>query len=719
MIYTVKKYVNFRLPVIIACALAIGTTAGLLFGYYKTDLIWLTAFIPVAAVPIIIATAVFKNFKPLAFIILALIFLYAGALNGILRLDAYGKNNIDVSENKTYSISGTVKEKSAFSSGEYIIVTDVSANGTKLKYDIIVYLGNSYGDFCDNGYKVKFISSLTAFDAFSYGKLNYNAENNIKYRCTVNGGLKSGYRFSLFGEIRSCIRKTLFNNIEYETAAVCYGMLVGETAFIDDNALANFRYGGIAHIFAVSGLHIGIIFGILSFLCKKLRVNKYAGAVLCIFSVFFYAGICGFTVSSVRSAIMCAIAVFSKLIYAKNDGMNSLSAAVIILLLINPFSLFSVGFQLSVCAVGGIFIFSNPITRLLSRIRIPPALLNKTQKTSIKRFLQNINIPKKLASAFTVSLSAQAGTLPVMLASFGYISGAGLLLNVIIVPVLSALFSVIFIFTLLCSAIAPIAPFLLPLATTPLDAVLSFLVGAGFEKSLISGFGAGLFIPLYYLTVLLISDKLNLRLITRIIAVGCSAVLLVSYVLTSAFLPFKGYKIYISAYYGGGDVIIKSSQGTVLIVTDYINSSYISADLNKYYSANLDGIIMLGTSGDILQFYNFETNAKDIYVYSENDYIQPFDKMTVNYETAFTLCGADFEFKDSYTLSVNCGGVNMCVCASDKTTVEKCDLLVSLYEQPSCVCDYKVYFNLSGYKYNVYDNGDLVFTVKDGKVNKR
>ena len=161
MIYTVKKYVNFRLPVIIACALAIGTTAGLLFGYYKTDLIWLTAFIPAAAVPIIIATAVFKNFKPLAFIILALIFLYAGALNGILRLEAYGKNNIDVSENKTYSISGTVKEKSAFSSGEYIIVTDVSANGTKLKYDIIVYLGNSYGDFCDNGNKVKFKSSLT------------------------------------------------------------------------------------------------------------------------------------------------------------------------------------------------------------------------------------------------------------------------------------------------------------------------------------------------------------------------------------------------------------------------------------------------------------------------------------------------------------------------------------------------------------------------------
>lgn len=713
-----KKYVNLRLPVIIACALAIGAASGLAFVYYKIDLIWLTAFIPAAAVPVIIATLVFKNLKPFVFIILALVFLYAGALNCILRLEAYSANKAEISENKTYSISGTVKEKSAFSSGEYIIVTNATANGKKLHSDIIVYLGDVYGDFCDNGYKVEFKSSLTAFDAFAYGKLNYNAENNVKYRCSVNGGLKSEYRFSLFGEMRSAVRKTLFDNLDYETAAVCYGMLTGETSFIDDNALTSFRYGGIAHIFAVSGLHIGIVFGVLGFLCKKLRLNKYAGAVLCVVSVFFYAGVCGFTVSSLRAAIMCTVAVLSKLIYAKNDGLNSLSFAVTILLLINPLSLFSVGFQLSVCAVGGIFIFSNSFKRLLNKIKISESLLDKIKGTKSKRFFGRLKIPAKISSAFTVTLSAQAGTLPVMLASFGYISGAGLILNVIIVPLLSALFSVIFVFTLLCTAIAPAAPYVLPVAATPLDAVLSFLISAGFERALISGFGAGLFIPLYYLAVLFISDKLNFKLITRLIAVGCSAVILTIYVLTATCLPFKGYKIYVSAYYGGGDVIIKSPQGTVLIVTDYINSSYISADLNKYYSANLDGIVMLGTSEDILQFYNFETAAENLYIYGGNEYIQPFDKMTVHYENNFTLCGADFQFTDGYTLYVNCGGVNMCVCASNTAKINKCDLLVSVYEQPDCVCGNKVYFNLKGYENNIYEYGDLTFAVKDGEIKR-
>lgn len=710
-----KKFVNFRLPVFSACFLAVGAAAGYIFEFYKIDLIFLTAFIPAAAIIIIILTVVLRKIKPFVYIILTLIFLYAGALNCILRLEAYGRNSIETSD-KTFYICGTVKEKSAFSSGEYLIVTNATANGEKLNADLIVYLGESYGDFCDNGYAVEFYSPLSAYDAFSYGKLNYNAEANVKYSSYVNGGLKSKYRFSLFGEIRSAVRKTLFNSLEYETAAVCYGMLVGETSFIDDNALQNFRYGGIAHIFAVSGLHIGIIFGILSFICKKLRFNKYLSAVLCVVCVFFYAGVCGFTVSSVRAAIMCAVATLSKLVFAKNDGLNSLSYAVIILLLINPLSLFSAGFQLSVCAVGGIFLFSKPISRGLGKIKIPPKLLSKLPETKSKRFLQKIKLPDKLASAFTISFSAQAGTLPVMLSTFGYISGAGLLLNVIIVPVLSALFSLIFIFTLICSAIAPIAPYVLPVVTTPLDAVLSFLIGAGFEKSLISGFGAGLFIPLYYALILFVSDKLNLKLITRLIAVGCSAVILVTYVLTSAYAPFNGYKIYVSAYYGGGDVIVKSSQGTVLIVTDYINSSYVSADLNQYYSVNLDGIIMLGESNDLLQLYNLDTNAKDVYVCSENEYFQPFESITVHFESNFNLCGVDFKFIDSYTLSADCGGVNMCVCASDKTTVEKCDLLVSIYEQPDCVCSNKVYFNLSGYELNIYDYGDLAFVLKDGKV---
>lgn len=65
---------------------------------------------------------------------------------------------------------------------------------------MIAYLAEGYGDFCDNDYKVKFLSSLSVFDTFEDGKLSYNAQSNIKYSCSVKGGLESEYSFSLFGE---------------------------------------------------------------------------------------------------------------------------------------------------------------------------------------------------------------------------------------------------------------------------------------------------------------------------------------------------------------------------------------------------------------------------------------------------------------------------------------------------------------------------------------
>ncbi len=121
-----------------------------------------------------------------------------------------------------------------------------------------------------------------------------------------------------------------------------------------------------------------------------------------------------------------------------------------------------------------------------------------------------------------------------MLSAFGYLSGASLVLNIIVVPLLSALFSVLFIVTMLCTAVAPVAAYILPLATAPLDAVLSFLICAGFEKSLISGFGTGLFAPLYYIAVIFLSDKLNLKPLTRFVAFGCSLVLITVYVFAFA-----------------------------------------------------------------------------------------------------------------------------------------------------------------------------------------
>ena len=482
-----KKLINLRLPVIVACALALGIFLGYVFKFYNVDFIWLFAVIPPFAIIFIVFAAVKQTFKPLIFILLIFIFCLGGALNCFFRIDSYQKS--EIIENIGYEITVTVSEKGETEYGEYVILSNARADGTKLNGKIRVYLGKNYGDFCDVGYTVEFFAKLKPFDTFADGKLNYNAEKSVKYSCSVNSGLTSHYHFSLFGAIRGRVRDVLFNNLDKDTAAICYAMLTGNTDYVDSETMDSFRFGGIAHIFAVSGLHIGIVFIIVNFICRKLRINKFVAAAICLCLITFYAGVCGFTLSSVRAVIMCAVSIISKLIYAKNDSLNSLSLAVIIILSITPLSLFSVGFQLSVCAVIGI------------------CLLN----AKIKRGLCKIKAPEKIASAVGISIGAQAGTLPVMMTSFGYISGAGLILNIIIVPFLSVLFVLLFVCTFIAAIIPAAAGFLITVAGLPLQAVLSFLIGAGFEKAIISFKSFYLFAPLYFLALILISDKLNLK----------------------------------------------------------------------------------------------------------------------------------------------------------------------------------------------------------------
>lgn len=689
-----KKFANIRLPVICACFLICGIAAGYLLHFYSIDLIWLTAVVPIAAVIVAAFSLILKKRRLRAVILtfLAALFFVFGVLGCYFRLTAYSKTEIIAGN--VYRITGTVAEKGLYSSGEYVIIDDAEANGVTLSGKVIAYLPTNYGDFCDVGYTVKLYGEIEVQSVYPYGKLNYYAEDNVKYRTFSYGGVVSEYRFSLFGGIRSQIKRTLFDNLAPDTAAICYAMLTGNSQSVEENAMQSFRYGGIAHVFAVSGLHIGIVFGIISFLCKKLKCNKYLSAAICIVAIFFYSAVCGFTLSSVRAAIMCAVTVICKLLYQKYDALNSLAFAAAAILLITPLSLFSIGFQLSFCAVGGIAVISKTFERLLRKIKIP----------------------RKIASGASASFGAQAGTLPVMLSGFGYLSGAGLLLNIIIIPVLSALFVILFASTVICAIITPLAQFVIPYVALPLEALISFLVGAGFEKALISGFGAGLFVPLYFILLLFASDKLNLKFLKRLIAVLCSAAVLVSYVLAKTFLPASGFKIVVSAYYGGGEVLIKSLQGNVLIVTKDVNGDRLAGTVNKYYAGNISAVIILGGEDCVKTYENLNLNCKTVCIYKNYINMQPFSGVEINYEREFTVGGVNFSYADGYSIFADLNGTEVAVCAGEDIPFESCDLLVSVNENTKCASYYTAYFNLSDYYYNVYDFGDLIYHANGGEI---
>lgn len=676
-----KKFINVRFPIILIFALIAGILLGYIFIIKHVSLFYIIAIVPLAAI-IFVLLFLLSEKKLLAFSVFTIALFTVGVVHSFIKLDKFDTK--ELVNGDTYTISATVCDKGEYDGGEYIIIKSVKANGQKIDGKIKVYLSSSYGEYCAVGYKVNFTAKINAYDAFPYGKLNYNTVNNVKYRCNVYSGLTSSYRFSLFGSVNAAIRNRLYDNLEYDTASIVYAMLTGNTDGIDDGSMSAFRYGGIAHIFAVSGLHIGIIYGLLRLFCKKLHLNKYIGFAVCIVPLVFYSGVCGFTLSSVRALIMCAVAALSRIIFAKYDALNSLALSAVVILLINPLSLFNVGFQLSVCAVGCIILLSKNIVRPFKKA------------------------PKKLKDAVGVSLSAQAGTMPIMLTQFGYLSGAGIILNIIIVPVLSAFFAIIFAATFLSLILPFIAQYILPYAVLPLEATVSLLTSAGFEKAAISGFGAGAFIPIYYIGLLALSDKFNLKLKNRLITCICAIVFLCAYVPLKTFSPFNGYTVCVSAYYGGGEVLLKSKNTKILIITEDLNTSRTDLFLSNYYSSDIDALIILGGE-NCVSAYGTEFNC-DAYIYGAYVNIQPYAHKKVNYEKSFSLGGINFEFADGYSLIAKYNGVTVGVCAGKYVPFDYCDYLLT-DSTDDCMVKTRISFNERNSDNCIYDYGDFVFNL--------
>lgn len=685
-----KKRVNPRIPVAAALAVVAGVAFGYALSYYNASLLWLIATVPFTAAGAVLAL-IRKRLKPAIFTLLALVLFFGGFFNCYSRLYIYSQDILDNGE--SYNICGKISEKGSVTYCDYMVLSGVTADGQALNGKVIVYLYGSSGEECEIGYTASFTASLTKLETFPYGELNYNAENNVKYSCNLYYAPDCVYGFSLFGSARTAIRGALFDNLSTDTAAVCYAMLTGNTQDIESGLMESFRYGGVAHIFAVSGLHIGILFGVLNWIFKKLRLNKYLSACLCAAVIIIYLGICGFTLSSVRAAIMCAVLTVSRLFFRKYDGLNSLAVAVTIILFITPLSLFSVGFQLSVCAIGGISVLSGNINYLMRKIKIPT----------------------KLRGAASASFGAQLGTMPIMLANFGYLSGAGLLLNIVLIPLFSAVFVLIFFCTIFSAAIPLIAPIIMPVAALPMELIISFLAATSFESALISGFGAGLFVPLYFICILSISDKIHLKPLKRLISVAVAAAVLTVYVLGETYLPFSGFRIIVCADTGGGEVIIKSSRGTVLIVYDGVSSSSVFSALNEYYSLGIDGVIILGGEDCVTAYGELGIDCKDVYLCALYINLQPYDGVEIHYERIFTLCGVNFEFIDGYNLVADCGGITLGVSAGD-VAITSCDLLVSKKENEVCESRCTVYFRMVGQKYNIYEYGNLTFYASGEKL---
>lgn len=198
--------------------------------------------------------------------------------------------------------------------------------------------------------------------------------------------------------------------------AVLSALTVGSKEELSDELREAYSVAGISHILALSGLHIGILWGVLSFLLRPLRRNaalRVARWVAVAAVLWGYAFVAGLAASVVRAVIMCLLAELGRINGSKTVSLNVMGVAAFLMLAYNPFFLFDVGFRLSFMAVLAILLV---YPRLY-------ALCPLRQRGW-----------KWCWGVLSVSVAAQLGTAPLVMYYFSSFSVYFLLANLLVTP---------------------------------------------------------------------------------------------------------------------------------------------------------------------------------------------------------------------------------------------------------------------------------------------
>src|SRR5215813_1023301 len=194
-----------------------------------------------------------------------------------------------------------------------------------------------------------------------------------------------------------------------------------------------FQQTGTIHLFAVAGLHVGIVAALLWVLAAIARLPRKRAAAFIIPSLFFYAAVTGLHIPALRAAVMASILVGSYFFERRVFLPNSLAAAAFFILCWNTNELFSTGFQLSFAVVGAIVLFAGPFFRFFQRRAAPDPFLPQTLIQGPRRWMHSSY--EWLCGGASVSLAAWVGSWPLILWYFHLVTPISLLANLVVVPI--------------------------------------------------------------------------------------------------------------------------------------------------------------------------------------------------------------------------------------------------------------------------------------------
>ncbi|OIQ24630.1 MAG: hypothetical protein BM555_07025 [Crocinitomix sp. MedPE-SWsnd] len=234
-----------------------------------------------------------------------------------------------------------------------------------------------------------------------------------------------------------------------ENIMVANALLLGQKEYLSEDVLRSYSSAGAMHVLAVSGLHVGIVMLIFSFFLKPIKRIKHGKKlflILMLLAIWFYALITGLSPSVLRAAVMFSFIVVGQELQRETSIYQSILVSAFILILIEPYLIFQVGFQLSYLAVLGI-------------VYLQPKIYNFW-------FIKN-KVLDKAWQITAVSIAAQLATFPLGLYYFHQFPNFFMISNLIVIPLA---------FVLLIVGIAYLAFYWLPFISDLIFWIFDFLL---------------------------------------------------------------------------------------------------------------------------------------------------------------------------------------------------------------------------------------------------
>jgi competence protein ComEC len=270
----------------------------------------------------------------------------------------------------------------------------------------------------------------------------------------LSGGVDlkfNGGQPSLWYSIRRSIAARL-DSLFGEDSSLAKALLIGEKDDLNEEVMADFRDAGIAHVLAVSGLHVSLMMSMVYLVLQRFHLSPKALLSIIFVLLLMYCRLLDFTPSVVRASILTCMYLAGKCLRRRTDPLTALSAAFLLILLVRPLDLFNIGFQLSFLAVLGIFTLGDAMNARLNRSSLftgMPGWLKLTAQAYVLTLAASLMTAVQLVNAFQrySLIGLLVGPLACLLIGWlmaGYI--LTLLLSLIYIPLasLAALFPVLF-----------------------------------------------------------------------------------------------------------------------------------------------------------------------------------------------------------------------------------------------------------------------------------